>query len=98
MGVPIVNTGIAVISHIGTGIKPQTVVSANGHGFQTNMGDLTHNFILRENTGIVCCVETFLNALVPEKLDEIRGYSKWFRTDGHHSLFKKQPELSEYQG
>ena len=90
--------------HIGRGIKPLTVISANIRGFQTNLGDLTHNFMLRENPDIVACVETFFNASVPEDFGKVIGYSKWFRKDresgtyGHRSLFQKQLELSGDQG
>lgn len=61
--------------------KPITIISANVRGFQTNIGDLTHSFIIPRNADIVATVETFLNESIPENYGKIDGYSKWYRKD-----------------
>ena len=58
-----------------------TIISANVRGFQTNVGDLTHSFVIPQNADIVACVETFLNSSVPENYGRISGYSGWQRRD-----------------
>ena len=58
MSVSTVNNGIVVMPHRGRGIEPLTVISANFHGFHTNLGDLTHNFILRKDPDIGCMRQT----------------------------------------
>lgn len=61
--------------------KHLSIISANVRGFQTNVGDLTHSFVIPKRADIVATVETFLNATVPENYGQISGYSKWFRKD-----------------
>ena len=38
-----------------------TVVSANVRGLRTNVGDLTHNFVLHHQADIVTMMEMWLN-------------------------------------
>ena len=58
-----------------------SIISANVRGFQTNLGDLTHSFVLPLNPDIVATVETFLNPTVPDNYGKISGYTKWHRND-----------------
>ena len=69
------------MSHINSNPKYFSIISANVRGFQTNIGDLTHTFIIPQKADIVATVETFLNETVPENFGQISGYSKWFRRD-----------------
>ena len=62
-------------------ISNLSIISANVRGFQTNIGDLTHSFIIPKNADIVACVETFLNENIPENYGRIPGYSGWHRRD-----------------
>ena len=63
-----------------------TVLSANVRGLRTNLGDLTHNFVLRHNVDIVVATETWLNEEVEQTFGKTRGYSPWVRKDrqGRH--------------
>ena len=80
-------TGIA--DHNSNGIMGQTsttkdslkILSANVRGFRTNVGELTHSFVLKFKPDIIATVETFLNASVPHNFAKIRGYSAWSRKD-----------------
>ena len=58
-----------------------SIISANVRGFQTNIGDLTHSFVLKKNPDVVACVETFLNESIPQNFARIPGYSGWHRRD-----------------
>ena len=58
-----------------------SILSANVRGLQTNLGDLTHSFVLPLKPDIVATVETFFNSTVPDNFGRIRGYSKWHRKD-----------------
>ena len=62
-------------------INQLKIISANIRGFQTNIGDLTHSFVIPNRIDIVATVETFLNETVPENYGHIRGYSRWHRRD-----------------
>ncbi|MPC09705.1 hypothetical protein E2C01_002323 [Portunus trituberculatus] len=53
-----------------------TVVSANVRGLRTNLGDLTHNFVLRHQADIVAVTETWLNGEVEPTFGNIPGYLK----------------------
>ena len=57
------------------------VLSANVRGLRTNIGDLTHNFVLRHSTDIVVVTETWLNSDVEPTFGKIRGYTHWTRKD-----------------
>ena len=61
--------------------KHLTIISANLRGFQTNIGDLTHSFILPNKADIVATVETFLNDSIPQNFGRIDGYTNWYRKD-----------------
>ena len=61
--------------------KHLTIISANLRGFQTNIGDLTHSFILPNKADIVATVETFLNDSIPHNFGRIDGYTNWYRKD-----------------
>ena len=58
-----------------------SIISANVRGLQTNIGDLTHSFVMPYGPDIVATVETFLNDQVPNNYGRINGYSNWFRKD-----------------
>ena len=58
-----------------------SIISANVRGFQTNIGDLTHKFIIPHNPDIVACTETFLNSNIPPNYGTVSGYSRWYRRD-----------------
>ena len=58
-----------------------TIISANVRGLLTNIGDLTHSFVIPHNTDIVATVETFFNDNVPPNYGRIKGYSNWHRKD-----------------
>ena len=70
-----------IASHSNKTSKQLSIISANVRGFQTNLGDLTHSFVIPKNPDIVATVETFLNETVPENYGMITGYSKWYRRD-----------------
>ena len=57
------------------------VLSANVRGLRTNIGDLTHNCVLRHSTDIVVVTETWLNSDVEPTFGKIRGYTHWARKD-----------------
>ena len=65
-----------IASHSNKTSKQLSIISANVRGFQTNLGDLTHSFVIPKNPDIVATVETFLNETVPENYGMITGYSK----------------------
>ncbi|KAG0721908.1 hypothetical protein GWK47_045477 [Chionoecetes opilio] len=57
------------------------IVSANVRGFHTNIGELTHNVIIKNRADIVFVCETFLDDKVPPSYARVRGYSAWLRKD-----------------
>jgi len=57
------------------------ILAANLWGFWTNIGELTHSFILKEDIDIVATVKTFLDDTVEESFGKIPGYTHWFRRD-----------------
>ena len=58
-----------------------TILSANVRRFRTNVGELTHSFLLKQRADIVFVVETFLNDSCVTTCDRIHGYSHWTRRD-----------------
>ncbi|XP_069974192.1 uncharacterized protein [Penaeus vannamei] len=48
---------------------------ANIRGFQANIGDLTHSYVIPHNPGSNATVETFLNPTTPENFAQISGSS-----------------------
>ena len=58
-----------------------TVVSANVRGLRTNIGDLSHNFVLRHQADIVAVTESWLNGAVEPTFGKIPGYTHWVRKD-----------------
>ena len=77
------NTGTArrTMSAASTSKSDLKILSANIRGFRTNVGDLTHSFVLKYKPDIVATVETFLNESVPQNFGKIQGYSTWTRRD-----------------
>ena len=63
------------------GSRNLSILSANVRGFQTNIGDLTHSFIIPRQPDIIVTVETFLTETIPVNYGKVAGYSKWFRRD-----------------
>lgn len=63
------------------GRRRLAILSANVRGFQTNVGELTHNFIIKHNIDFVVVVETFLDESVESTFAKIPGYSHWVRRD-----------------
>lgn len=57
------------------------ILSANVRGFRTNIGELTHNMILKTGADIVATTETFLNEHVENTFGKIKGYAHWIRRD-----------------
>ena len=57
------------------------IVSANLRGFHTNVGELTHNVIVKNRADVVFVCETFLDNKVPPSYARVRGYSTWHRKD-----------------
>ena len=66
---------------VGNGNKCLTIISANLRGFRTNIGDLTHSYIIPNRADIVATVETFLDDDVPSNYGKISGYTNWHRRD-----------------
>ncbi|XP_069972431.1 uncharacterized protein [Penaeus vannamei] len=64
-----------------------SILSANVRGLQTNLGDLTHSFVLPLRPDIIAPVETFLNHTVPDNFGRIGGYTKWYRKDRTQGTF-----------
>lgn len=62
-------------------VKELKIVSANVRGFHTNIGELTHNVIVKKHADIVFVSETFLDEKVPRNYARIQGYSPWVRKD-----------------
>ena len=58
-----------------------TIISANVRGLLTNIGDLTHSFVVPNNVDIVVAVETFFDENVPNNFGRISGYTNWYRRD-----------------
>ena len=58
-----------------------TLVSANVRGLRTNLGELSHNFVLRQKADIVAVSETWLNSNVEPTYGKIPGYTHWVRKD-----------------
>lgn len=50
-----------------------TVVSTNVRGLCTNVDDLSHNFMLRQNADVVAVTETWLNDEVERTFGRISG-------------------------
>ena len=50
-------------------------MSANLRIFTTNVGELTHNVIIKNRADVVFVCETFLDANVPVNYTSVRGYS-----------------------
>ncbi|XP_050698030.1 uncharacterized protein LOC126985992 [Eriocheir sinensis] len=48
---------------------------------RTNVGDLTHNFVLRHRADVVAVTETWLTEEVEPTFGKIQGYSHWVRKD-----------------
>ena len=59
------------------------VISANLRGFRTNVGELTHSFVLKNSVDVVVTVDTFLDESCVTICDKISGYSYWVRRDHH---------------
>ena len=57
------------------------VISANIRGFHTNIGELTHQFVLKNEADIVLAGETFLDDKAAPNYAKIPGYSNWIRKD-----------------
>ena len=57
------------------------ILSGNIRGFRTNIGELTHNYVLKSHADIVFVSETFLDDQVPHNFATIPGYSPWHRND-----------------
>ncbi|KAG0711837.1 hypothetical protein GWK47_019760 [Chionoecetes opilio] len=57
------------------------ILSANVRGLRTNIGDLTHNCVLRHSADVVVVTETWLNNEVETTFGKIRGYTQWTRRD-----------------
>ena len=57
------------------------ILSANVRGFRTNVGELTHNYILKHSADIIILCETFLDELIPKTFGTVPGYSRWYRKD-----------------
>ncbi len=57
------------------------VISANVRGLRTNIGDLTHNCVLRHGADAVVVTETWLNGDVEPSFGKIGGYTHWARRD-----------------
>jgi len=64
-----------------------SILSANVRGLQTNLGDLTHSFVLPLSPDIIATVETFLNHTVPDNFGRMSGYTKWHRKDRANGTF-----------
>ncbi|MPC51604.1 hypothetical protein E2C01_045453 [Portunus trituberculatus] len=50
-------------------------------GLNSSVGDLSHNFVLRQKADIVALSETWLNDLVESIFEKINGYTNWVRKD-----------------
>lgn len=61
------------------------IISANLRGFRTNIGELTHQFILKNKVDVVFVEETFLDDTVPKNFATIPGYTCWYRKDRNSS-------------
>lgn len=57
------------------------ILSANIRGFLTNVGELTHSFVIKHNIDFIVTVETFLDETVVPAFAKIPGYSQWIRRD-----------------
>ena len=57
------------------------ILSANVRGFLTNVGDLTHSFVIKNNIDFVVTCETFLDENVEPTFGKIPGYCHWERRD-----------------
>ena len=57
------------------------ILSANVRGLRTNIGDLTHNCVLRHSADVVVVTETWLNNEVEPTYGKIRCYTQWSRRD-----------------
>ncbi|KAG0722636.1 hypothetical protein GWK47_044120 [Chionoecetes opilio] len=57
------------------------IISASVRGLRTNIGDLTHNCVLRHSADVVVVTETWLNNEVEPTFGKIHGYTQWNRRD-----------------
>ena len=57
------------------------ILSANIRGFLTNVGELTHSFVIKHNIDFIVAMETFLDETVVPAFAKIPGYSQWIRRD-----------------
>ena len=64
-----------------------TFISANVRGMQSNIGDLTHSYVIPHSPDVIATVETFLNPTIPPNFGQIRGYSGWHRRDRARGTF-----------
>ena len=58
-----------------------SILSANVRSLKTNLGDLTHSFVLPLKPDIIATTETWLNPTHADNFGKIRGYTKWHRKD-----------------
>ncbi|MPC47476.1 hypothetical protein E2C01_041224 [Portunus trituberculatus] len=65
----------------GHGCYKLNIVSANIHGFHTNVGELMHRFTLKNDANLVFVRETFLDDRVPATYARVKGYLTWIRKD-----------------
>ncbi|KAG0717350.1 hypothetical protein GWK47_008070 [Chionoecetes opilio] len=57
------------------------ILSANVRGLRTNIGDLTHNCVLRYRADVVVVTETWLNIEVEPTFGKMHVYTQWTRMD-----------------
>ena len=57
------------------------IITANIRVFHTNVGELTHSFILKHKADVVFVTETKLDESIPGTYSRIPGYSIWHRRD-----------------
>ena len=87
---------------INSHIPQLTVVSANVKGLRTNVGELSHNYVLRHKANIVAVSETWLNGEVEPTYGRISRYTHWVRKDrigkigsGVVACFKNDLQIQE---
>ncbi|KAG0728161.1 hypothetical protein GWK47_033070 [Chionoecetes opilio] len=57
------------------------ILSTKVRGLRTNIGDLTHNCVLRHSADVDMVTETWLNNQVEPTFGKIRGYTQCSRRD-----------------
>lgn len=57
------------------------IISTNLSGFQTNISDLAHTFVIANKIGIVARMETYIYETVPDNFGQVGGFSCWYRRD-----------------